>query len=365
MTLQWLFALLIVGSANDDLQKDVEDQMGQCINILSYTQSFYEGLPDFGDNRRRLATSGGNKLEDDVEKSLETCMTVVQATNSFYEALEERYEIDAGDPWEDPIVLNVGGTLFSTTLATLLSKNGTYFEQMFRSRSIMYSPDGTFFIDRNPMTFKFILDFLRTGDLLVESKDNDLRWYLLEDAEFFELPERVIEYIQYSAFLGIDITMSEFEWLNMKLPGNYTLGGLLYDTSIDGDRVSTFHAACDSEGPTVTLIETSNGNVFGGFTTQSFNSNNRWVTDIDAFVFILRPTPMKKFSVSSSTTAVYTHRSYGPYFGNTAFRISDNCQDSVDSYVSDNSYHDIDDDILNDGAKFFRVYNYAVVQAVL
>jgi len=366
MTLQWLFALLIVGALNEDLEKNVEDQMGQCINIMSYTQSFYEGLPDFGDNRRRLASSGGNKLEDEVEKSLETCMTVVQATNSFYEALEERYEIDAGDPWEDPIVLNVGGTRFSTTLATLLSQNGTYFEQMFRSRSTtMHSPDGTFFIDRNPMTFEFILDFLRTGELLVESKDNDLRWYLLEDAKFFELPERVKEYIQYSAFVGIDITMSEFEWLNMQLPGNFKLGGLLYDTSIDSDTSSAFHAACDSEGPTVTLIETTEGNVFGGFTSQDWASNNRWLSDNDAFVYALRPSPMRKYPVSSSGGyAIYRHGSYGPYFGGTAIRIENNCQDNADSFVGVSSYHGIDDYVLNDGTKNFRVHHYAVVQAV-
>jgi len=363
MTLQWLFALLIVGSANDDLQKDVEDQMGQCINILSYTQSFYEGLPDFDDDdRRRLANSGGTNLEDEVVMSLEKCMTVVQATDNFYEALEERYEIDAGSPYEDPIILNVGGTPFSTTLATLRSQQGTYFEEMFRNGSTpAYMPDGSFFIDRNPMTMEYLLDYLRTGDLLVESDNANLRWNLLADAEFFKI-QGLNEYLQYNSLVGIDLSLREFNWLNAELPGNYTLAGLAFDTAVDGDASATFGARCTSSGPTVTIVENSLGVMFGGFTMKDWYTN-AWGSDNDAFVFTLRPTAMK-FKVSSASSAMYGHRgNYGPRFGNLAFIISNNCQDNADSYVGDGSYHGLDNFILNDGTSRFRVREYATVRA--
>jgi len=371
MLIQLLLVFFIVRALNADLEKDLKDQLKQCTNILNYAQSFYEGLPNFNDNRRRLtdstnSTDDGKELQDDVESSLATCMAVVKAVNDFVKHLgDSELKDDAGDPWRDPIILNVGGTHFSTTLATLRSENGTFFEKMFRNgSSTTCSADGTFFIDRNPENFDYSLDFLRTGDLLVESSDTDLRVQLLEDAEFFELPEELKGYLHYSALLGIALSLSEFSWLNEQLPGNYKMGGLLFDTSKDGDAASTFHARCDSEGPTVTIVETTLGVVFGGFTDQSWASGSgSWGSDSDAFVFRLRPSKMK-FQVSSASYAIYKHSSYGPSFGNVAFRIYNNCQDNAQSYVNSGSYYSIGSYALNDGEYDFRVKNYAVVQAV-
>jgi len=370
MLLHLLFVRLILGAMNETLVKDLEDQLKQCTNILKFTHGFYEGLPNFSDNRRRLTNDSkddGKKLEDDVKKSLSTCMTVVEAVNDFYKNLGDSYGgVDADASWEDPIILNVGGTHFSTTLATLRSASGTFFEKMFRNGSTTTcSADGTFFIDRNPSTFEYLLDFIRTGDVLVESADKNLRLQLLEDAEFFELSDELKEYIRFSSLAGIDLSFSEVSWLNKELPSNIKLGGLLFDTSKDGDAASTFHARCDGEGATVTFVETMLGVVFGGYTDQSWASGSgAWGSDSDAFLFRLRPTPMKKFKVSSASNAIYKHSSYGPQFGNLAFRIYTNCQDNADSYVSTGSYYDLDSSALNNGHADFRVKNYAVVQAV-
>jgi len=368
MPIHLLLAFFIIGAVNEDLEKDLENQLKQCTNILNFAESFYEGLPNFNSNRRRLADSkdDGEELEDDVEKALDTCMAVVQGVNNFYKDLDDSYvEVDAREPWKDPIILNVGGKHFSTTLATLRSKTGTFFEKMFRNGSTTTSSaDGTFFIDRNPKNFEYILDFLRTGDLLVASSNTDLRLQLLEDAEFFELPEELKVYLRYSALDGIDLSLSELSWLNKELPGNYKMGGLLFDTSKDGDAASTFHARCDGEGPTVTIVETTLGVMFGGFTDQSWSSSTAYRTDADAFVFRLRPSKMK-FLVSASTQAIYTHASYGPRFGGIAFVIYNNCQDNADSYVSSTSYYNLGSNVLNDGHTDFRVKNYAVVQAVV
>jgi len=364
MLVQLLLVFLSAGALDEDLEENLNAQLQQCTNILNSAQTFYQGLPDFGGNRRRLADSeeDGEALEDDVEQALDTCMAVVQAVNNFYEDLGHKDDADA--PWKDPIILNVGGTHFSTALATLRSESGTLFEKMFRNGSTTTcSADGTFFIDRNPKTFEYTLDFLRSGDILVESQDTDLRRQLLEDAEFFELPEELKGYLRYTAMVGIDLSFAEFSWLNEELPGNYKLGGLLYDTSKDGDSVSTFHSRCNDEGPTVTIVETTLGVMFGGFTDQSWSSSTGWGSDADAFVFRLRPSKMK-FKVSSSSTAIWKHASYGPQFGNTAFRIEQSCRSYAKSWVSSGSYYNIGSNVLNNGHSDFRCKEYAVVQAV-
>ena len=48
---------------------------------------------------------------------------------------------------------------------------------------------------------------------------------------------------------------------------------LLYKASKDTDKVNIFHQKCDNKKNTLILIETDNGNKFGGFTTQTWEGN--------------------------------------------------------------------------------------------
>jgi hypothetical protein len=42
---------------------------------------------------------------------------------------------------------------------------------------------------------------------------------------------------------------------------------LLYKASKDGFEASKFHSHCDFKGPTISIIKSDTGNVFGGYTT--------------------------------------------------------------------------------------------------
>lgn len=67
----------------------------------------------------------------------------------------------------DIITLNVGGTLFQTTVGTLLGFT-TKQEENITFFSALLSTDpasSTFFIDRSPEYFRVVLDFLRCGEL--------------------------------------------------------------------------------------------------------------------------------------------------------------------------------------------------------
>ncbi|KAK6020017.1 K+ channel tetramerization domain protein [Ostertagia ostertagi] len=61
-----------------------------------------------------------------------------------------------------PIVLNVGGTKFSTSEATLKSRPAS--EDCFFT-TLDYSK-GEVFIDRDPTLFKYILNYLRDGRMM-------------------------------------------------------------------------------------------------------------------------------------------------------------------------------------------------------
>lgn len=62
----------------------------------------------------------------------------------------------------DPVVFNVGGTKFATSLDTLKKLPDTYFANLVSGRwELKLSADGSIFVDRNSSTFGYLLDYLR------------------------------------------------------------------------------------------------------------------------------------------------------------------------------------------------------------
>jgi len=268
---------------------------------------------------------------------------------------------------QDPIILNVGGERFATSLTTLLGANGTLLQKMFlENSSAQCSPDGSYFIDRDPRPFGYILQYLRNDDMLVESGDDDIRNEVLDEAEYFQLPKAVQDYLRWASLSkGMDLSFSEFSFINKLLkPVDMEMQGLLYQASKDDDSSSSFHSRCDAKGATVVIIETTKGTVFGGFTDAAWSSSAGYSTSYNAFLFRLRPSMKRYYKKGGSANAIYRHSSYGPVFGNGFdLAIFTNCRDYATSYTTGGNQYDVPTYELNDGEKFFRVRDYAVLKA--
>jgi len=65
---------------------------------------------------------------------------------------------------------------------------------------------------------------------------------------------------------------------------------LVYRGSRDGFSATAFHKQCDDKGPTVVVINSGNGNIFGGYTPLSWTSKNIDLIDEtrSTFLFILK-----------------------------------------------------------------------------
>jgi hypothetical protein len=82
------------------------------------------------------------------------------------------------------IKLDVGGTIFATSLSTLTFIKGTFFEVMFSGRwEPKKEEDGSFFIDRDPIVFRYILNFLRGEEIKIDKLSEDEKEMLLSDAK--------------------------------------------------------------------------------------------------------------------------------------------------------------------------------------
>lgn len=94
------------------------------------------------------------------------------------------------------VKLNVGGTIYETTLSTL-RKEESFLSALFSGRYEVArdEKDGSVFIDRDGQIFKHILNYLRRGRLLISETDSALAAELLDEARFFQIAS-LIELLQ-------------------------------------------------------------------------------------------------------------------------------------------------------------------------
>ena len=86
------------------------------------------------------------------------------------------------------------------------------------------------------------------------------------------------------------------DWINSEKSFKFKL---LYKGTTDGDTIDIFHSKCDNQNPTISIIESIDGEIFGGYTTKSWNKNNiKDIPDPDSFLFNL--TNSKKYPVSNN-----------------------------------------------------------------
>ena len=91
----------------------------------------------------------------------------------------------------DKILLNIGGTKFHATRATL-DKCPYFNRKLDRSARTHFESDGSIFIDRDGTHFRHILNYLRDGEVPNHLTPADVD-QLIREAKFYEMPEMVLQ----------------------------------------------------------------------------------------------------------------------------------------------------------------------------
>ncbi len=92
---------------------------------------------------------------------------------------------------------------------------------------------------------------------------------------------------------------------------------LLFRSSRDGALAAAFHSRCDAQGPTVTLIRDTAGNVFGGYASLQWSSRSLWLNDPAAFLFtVVNPYDdlPALFPSTANGASIICESRVGPYF---------------------------------------------------
>lgn len=93
----------------------------------------------------------------------------------------------------DIIELNVGGVFYTTTLSTLTKEPESFLGHTFCGTGkikIHRDSKGKFFLDRDGVLFRYILDYLRNQKLILPENFHE-KERLKQEAEFFQLPSLV------------------------------------------------------------------------------------------------------------------------------------------------------------------------------
>ena len=142
-----------------------------------------------------------------------------------------------------------------------------------------------------------------------------------------------------------------FEMIDSRIINNYTkekdlvelckLSGkqfkLLYRASRDGFKASSFHAKCDNKPSTLTIIKTTKGYVFGGYTAVAWHNVESYQSDSTAFIFSLVNMHSKPCLIpvkDHEEYSIYSDADYGPTFGSGYdLHVANDSNKTTDSYT--------------------------------
>jgi len=223
------------------------------------------------------------------------------------------------------IILNVGGKLFATTKSTILQYRGSFLESLVTKDKSRLENGDRYFIDRDPTYFEIVLNFMREGRLRNTGLQNIDLEDLRSEFQFYKIDMPAGPKLAFSQPLPrtdtadpsfpIPHSLSRLPLPrascppSLSSPPSFDNGGLLSPTlqevvrkwlpnqrfillhksTVHGFKCQEFHARCDNKGPTVTIIQSKEGHLFGGYSPESWEnpSKNSYTTNPFAFIFTL------------------------------------------------------------------------------
>jgi hypothetical protein len=108
----------------------------------------------------------------------------------------------------------------------------------------------------------------------------------INETSLLPVCDNILYIPDYPAFIDI----SQILFINSNLPtALQSKWRFLFSSQIHGESFSTLLGRIMDQGPTVIIVEDSNGYIFGGFATNSWSLSPNFVGDDHSFLFSLRP----------------------------------------------------------------------------
>ena len=100
---------------------------------------------------------------------------------------------------------------------------------------------------------------------------------------------------------------------------------LLFRGSRDGWKPFNFHSKCDNQGPTITYIKTSLGQLCGGFTPLPWDSDGGWKNDPSKKSFLFSLDSQTVYPLTNPALTIYCDSICGAVFGDKNLAVGYCC----------------------------------------
>jgi len=144
-------------------------------------------------------------------------------------------------------------------------------------------------------------------------------------------------------------------------PLSQKMGDGFYVASVDGDEISDFRTACDTQSPILIIVETTNGTVFGGYSGHNDKgcTSDDWQSSSDAFLFRLRPS-FGQYAIRLEGVAFRMQPSYLTF--GYMLNIHDHALNNTNVLHTSGGQYEGDYGELNDGEMFFRAKEWVAMK---
>ena len=140
------------------------------------------------------------------------------------------------------------------------------------------------------------------------------------DIKFYPQGEEFNEYLDSIKIFG-NISITKFDskidfddsLVESQLNNRAFKTELLYRQSRDGSTPKDFHNRCDNKGITITIIETTKGYIFGGYTELSWDRSGSYKKDKSTFIFSFNN--KEKYTARNNNDSIACVSDEGPRFG--------------------------------------------------
>eukprot|EP01080_Neovahlkampfia_damariscottae_P003563 gene3563-6298_t len=121
-------------------------------------------------------------------------------------------------------------------------------------------------------------------------------------------PHVLLPFSSVTCLMNTTVMKRINEWIG--IPHKYSL---IYSANVNGWSAANFHNHCNYCGGTITLVKCSSNQIFGGYTSVSWDSSGQYKHDPNSFLFSISRN--YKLSQAQNFNSVYCSAAYGPTFG--------------------------------------------------
>ena len=157
------------------------------------------------------------------------------------------------------------------------------------------------------------------------------------------------------------------EWLTYN--GRIKQINIIYRASIDGDSCESFFNKCGNKGPTISVIKSNKGKIFGGYSKAEWTDKSGMLRLYDNTAFLYSLDKMEKYNILKPELAICCNPgeiciAYGNNGDNNGICLKPNFLKKVNLENHESKVYNVPEDFYLSGEKTFNIEDVEVYQII-